>query len=84
MGTGHSHSAPPDRFTAGADTRRRLAITLGLVSAYMVAEVVGGLMATSLALLAWSEWMARHARVGQSRRSWRCAASRPFIRLTIG
>jgi cobalt-zinc-cadmium efflux system protein len=35
-----------------AGSRRRLAITLGLVAGYMVAEVVGGLVTGSLALLA--------------------------------
>jgi cobalt-zinc-cadmium efflux system protein len=35
-----------------AQSRRRLAITLGLVLAYMVAEAVGGLLTNSLALLA--------------------------------
>ena len=36
----------------GQANRRRLAVVLGLVSLYMVAEVVGGLWAGSLALLA--------------------------------
>lgn len=44
---GHAHGA-----TGGARNQRRLAITLGLAAAYMVAEVVGGLLANSLALLA--------------------------------
>ena len=33
-------------------SRKRLAITLGLVSAYMIAEVIGGKLSNSLALLA--------------------------------
>jgi cobalt-zinc-cadmium efflux system protein len=44
-GAGHVHAGR-------AGSRRRLAITLGLVAAYMVAEVVGGLVTGSLALLA--------------------------------
>ena len=43
---GHSHAH------AGARNRRRLTITLALAAVYLVAEVVGGLMANSLALLA--------------------------------
>lgn len=52
---GHAHEGQPHSGHAhggrGA-SRRRLAITLGLVSAYMVAEVIGGLATNSLALLA--------------------------------
>src|SRR5688500_12568814 len=47
----HDHAAHGGRPTS-ASTRRRLTITLVLVSTYMVAEVVGGVMANSLALLA--------------------------------
>lgn len=51
-GHGHAHG---DVGTSGArrgQARRRLAITLGLVVAYMGAEVIGGILANSLALLA--------------------------------
>lgn len=51
MGAGHSHSHGHHHGGAGRN-RRRLAITLGLVALYMVAEVVGGLLSGSLALLA--------------------------------
>lgn len=44
----HTHGMPSGR---GAN-QRRLAITLVLIAVYMVAEIVGGLMADSLALLA--------------------------------
>jgi len=44
-GHGHSHAAPPDT------TARRLAIALGLIASYMLAEVVVGIVASSLALL---------------------------------
>lgn len=45
MGHGHTHSA------AGKN-KRRLVIVLGLTTAYLIAEVVGGLLTHSLALLA--------------------------------
>ena len=44
----HGHGGSVD----GCGTRRRLIVTLALVSTYMVAEVIGGLMSNSLALLA--------------------------------
>lgn len=46
MGAGHDHIKARD------DSRFRLAIVLALVTLYMVAEVVGGLLTNSLALLA--------------------------------
>ena len=49
----HSHAhGTNSTAAAGAGTRRRLTITLGLVSAYMIAKVIGGVMANSLLLLA--------------------------------
>lgn len=45
MGHDHVHSA------AGRN-KRRLAIALGLTTLYLLAEVVGGLLTHSLALLA--------------------------------
>lgn len=45
---GHGHSHGP----ASARNRKRLAWTLALAAVYMVAELVGGLMSNSLALLA--------------------------------
>jgi cobalt-zinc-cadmium efflux system protein len=45
---GHSHAHHADT----ADARRRLALVLGLTAVFTVAEVVGGLIAGSLALLA--------------------------------
>jgi len=45
MGHGHTHSA------AGKN-KRRLVIVLGLTTAYLIAEVVGGFLTHSLALLA--------------------------------
>lgn len=47
-GLGHAHGAD----LSNAANRRRLAIVLGLTLAYMVAEIVGGLLTGSLALLA--------------------------------
>lgn len=49
MGAGHDHGGGR---SSGARHRKRLAITLTLVTTYMVAEVVGGLITNSLALLA--------------------------------
>jgi len=51
LGAGHDHSHG-DRFAANPGVRRRLLVTFVLVSVYMVAELVGGLAANSLALLA--------------------------------
>jgi cobalt-zinc-cadmium efflux system protein len=45
MGHGHSH-------TPAGKNKKRLAIVLALTTAYLVAEVVGGLLTHSLALLA--------------------------------
>lgn len=45
MGHGHSH-------TPAGKNKRRLALVLGLTTAYLIAEVVGGLLTHSLALLA--------------------------------
>lgn len=47
MGHGHNH-----QISASGRNKRRLAIVLGLTSAYMFAEVVGGVLTNSLALLA--------------------------------
>jgi cobalt-zinc-cadmium efflux system protein len=53
MGAGHSHHHGHCHHHGGSDrNRRRLTLTLGLVVLYMVAEVVGGLLSGSLALLA--------------------------------
>ncbi|HEX7184804.1 MAG TPA: cation diffusion facilitator family transporter [Thermoanaerobaculia bacterium] len=50
MGAGHSH--PHHHHGRSNGNRRRLAITLGLAVVYMLAELVGGLLTGSLALLA--------------------------------
>ena len=52
MGAGHHHGHAHGAAHAGEKSRRGLAITLVLVLVYMVAEVIGGLMSNSLALLA--------------------------------
>jgi cation diffusion facilitator family transporter len=57
MGHGHSH-APT---TAGGAHRRRLVVVLGLTLAVLVAEVVGGVLSGSLALLADAGHMATDA-----------------------
>ncbi|XKE44488.1 cation diffusion facilitator family transporter [Halomonas organivorans] len=46
MGQHHDHSHPP------GDSQRRLGWAIGLTGAFMVAEVVGGILSGSLALLA--------------------------------
>lgn len=51
-GHGHSHGANPSPATAAGRHRNRLAWALGLTLAYMAAEVIGGLITGSLALLA--------------------------------
>jgi cobalt-zinc-cadmium efflux system protein len=48
---GHGHGGS-DHGANSASNRRALTITLGLVSVYMVAELVGGWLSNSLALLA--------------------------------
>jgi cobalt-zinc-cadmium efflux system protein len=48
MGHGHSHGGQ----SAAGKNKKNLAIVLGLTTAYLVAEVVGGLWTGSLALLA--------------------------------
>ncbi len=52
MGAGHHHGHHHGHGSAHAQSRRGLAITLALVVVYMVAEVVGGIVSHSLALLA--------------------------------
>jgi cobalt-zinc-cadmium efflux system protein len=52
MGAGHHHGHHHGHGHPHAQSRRGLAITLGLVVVYMVAEVVGGIVSHSLALLA--------------------------------
>lgn len=47
MGAGHQHGG-----AGGEGNQRRLAVVMGLAAAFMVAEVAGGLLANSLALLA--------------------------------
>lgn len=49
MGTGHDHGPGVG---AGETSKRRLAWMLGLVTLYMIAEVIGGVYTNSLALLA--------------------------------
>src|SRR5687768_6892789 len=48
----HSHAGHDHRHAGRSQDRRRLAITLAMVVLYMAAEVVGGWLTNSLALLA--------------------------------
>ena len=59
MGAGHAHHG--HHHGGGGDHGRRLGLTLFLVTGYMVAEVVGGLLSGSLALLADAGHMASDA-----------------------
>ncbi|CAA9334485.1 MAG: Cobalt-zinc-cadmium resistance protein CzcD [uncultured Gemmatimonadetes bacterium] len=52
MGAGHSHGHGHSHSHGAARNTRRLKLTLALAAVYLVAEVVGGIMANSLALLA--------------------------------
>jgi cobalt-zinc-cadmium efflux system protein len=52
VGHDHHHHPGANRRSANQGGRTRLAWTLGLTLAYMVAEIVGGYLADSLALLA--------------------------------
>lgn len=52
MGGGHDHSGHAHGVRATSRNQRQLAVTLVLAGGYMVAEIIGGLLANSLALLA--------------------------------
>ncbi|MGQ4385784.1 cation diffusion facilitator family transporter [Streptomyces sp. SAS_270] len=64
MGAGHDHGhahAAPTTGTAAAAYRGRLRVALSITLAVMVVEIVGGLLADSLALIADSAHMATDA-----------------------
>ena len=78
-GHGHHHAIAPD-----AD-RRRLAVALGLILAFMVAEVVAGVLASSLALLSDAAHMLTDAgSLGLALVAARLAARPPTGRFTFG
>ncbi len=52
MGKGHDHCGHEHGVRATSQNQKRLAVTLVLSGGYMAAEVVGGLLSNSLALLA--------------------------------
>ncbi|MFH8714962.1 cation diffusion facilitator family transporter [Streptomyces zaomyceticus] len=58
---GHSHGGPPPTGTAGAAYKNRLRIALGITLSVMVIEIIGGLLADSLALIADAAHMATDA-----------------------
>jgi cobalt-zinc-cadmium efflux system protein len=58
---GHTHGGPPPAGTAGAAHRWRLRVALTITLGVMVVEIVGGLLADSLALLADAAHMATDA-----------------------
>ena len=81
---GHSHAHDHHRHAAGAN-QRRLLLTLLLVSSYMVAEVVGGLLTNSLALLADAGHMLSDAAaLGLSLFAIRLAQRPPDLRRSYG
>ncbi len=76
---GHSHALAPD-----AD-RRRLALALGLIVVFMVAEVVVGVLASSLALLSDAGHMLTDAgALGLSLMAMRWARRPPTGAMTFG
>ncbi|MFC8291457.1 cation diffusion facilitator family transporter [Streptomyces sp. NPDC057242] len=58
---GHGHGGPPPTGTTGAAYRNRLRIALGITLSVMVVEIVGGVVADSLALIADAAHMATDA-----------------------
>ncbi|MET9427221.1 cation diffusion facilitator family transporter [Streptomyces sp. NPDC003036] len=58
---GHTHGGPPPTGTAAAAYKGRLRIALAITLSVMVAEVVGGVLADSLALIADATHMATDA-----------------------
>ncbi|MFF8598157.1 cation diffusion facilitator family transporter [Streptomyces sp. NPDC015232] len=58
---GHSHGGPPPTGTAALAHRNRLRVALGITLSVMVVEIVGGLVADSLALIADAAHMATDA-----------------------
>ncbi|NLU68872.1 cation diffusion facilitator family transporter [Streptomyces sp. HNM0574] len=62
MGAGHDHGGPrPAAGTASSAYRARLRVALGITLTVLVAQIVGGLLADSLALLADAGHMATDA-----------------------
>lgn len=58
---GHSHGGPPPTGTAALAHRNRLRIALGITLSVMVVEIIGGVVADSLALIADAAHMATDA-----------------------
>ncbi|MBT2487938.1 cation transporter [Streptomyces sp. ISL-96] len=58
---GHTHGGPPPTGTAAAAYKGRLRIALGITLTVMTVEIVGGLLANSLALIADAAHMATDA-----------------------
>ncbi|MET9433865.1 cation diffusion facilitator family transporter [Streptomyces sp. NPDC006551] len=58
---GHSHGGPPPTGTAAAAYKGRLRIALAITLSVMVIEIVGGILADSLALIADAAHMATDA-----------------------
>ena len=81
MGHGHAHGGR-DRTSAN---RRRMAWALGIAAVYVVAEIVGGLVANSLALLADAGHMATDvAALGLTLWAMRLSQKPPTAERTYG
>jgi cobalt-zinc-cadmium efflux system protein len=61
---GHSHGTGGHPHGGGGQNRRALATALAITATYTVAEVIGGLITGSLALLADAEHMLRRRDAG--------------------
>ena len=82
-GTGLPHAGHPEH--ARSANRRSLTIALALVSVYIVAEVIGGLVANSLALIADAGHMVTDAAaIGLALFAIWVAGREPSIRRTFG
>ncbi|MGW3914579.1 cation diffusion facilitator family transporter [Streptomyces sp. NPDC005070] len=81
---GHAHGAPPAG-TATAAYRGRLRVALGITLTVMVAEIIGGLLADSLALVADAAHMATDALgLGMALLAIHFAARPPSEKRTFG
>ncbi|GAA3152385.1 cation diffusion facilitator family transporter [Streptomyces rameus] len=82
---GHAHSHAPAPGTATAAYRGRLRIALGITLSIMVVEIIGGLFADSLALIADAAHMATDAvGLGMSLLAIHFAARPPSTNRTFG
>jgi cobalt-zinc-cadmium efflux system protein len=80
-----AHEHPPHLAARSPESKRRLGIALALAAAYMLAEIIGGLLTNSLALLADAGHMfSDAAALGLSLFALRIAERPPTARRTYG